>query len=282
VRNTPNHRFCPPARAREIVRDSTDVPSDRYRRCLNVTAKRSHMTFTRLVPFALLMLVAASPAGAQISVNRSVIEFTGTTPVQDVEVVNNGRTKVYLNLSVAEIVDPGSDEPSRVELDDPRTAAVLVSPRQLLVPPGGRKRVRVILREAGADVDRVFRLRVEPYTGKARIADAGGGKKSSAIRVLVGYDLLLFSRPDNARSDLKVTRGRDSIEFRNTGNTNVLLRRIEQCERGAGDDACVELAPNRLYAGERYRVALPKRGSAERFPVKVWKAVGLDNSTDSF
>lgn len=248
------------------------------------------MTARRLfvLPLLALLCLSAATARAQITVNRSVIEFGPDARVQDIEVRNGGENKVYLDLSVAEIVNPESESPTRVALDDPRSAAVLVSPRQLLVPPGGRKRVRVILREGASEVDRVFRLRIAPYTGKARLAAPGGDKKSSAIRVLVGYDLLLLARPADARPQLEVKRDEDTIEFRNKGNTNVLLRRLAQCEAGVDPDAadsgdrCVELSPNRLYAGETYRVTLPKRGPASRFPIKVWQAVGLENSSATF
>ena len=245
------------------------------------------MFLKHLLPLAALALLGA-PAHAQITVDRSVIEFSRTAPVQDLEIFNGGRDKIYLDMAVAEIVDPASDEPTRVEFDDPRQAPVLVSPRQLLVPPGTRKRVRVIMRAGADETDRVFRLKVSPYTGKASLVDPSAGDKASAIKVLIGYDLLLISRPADLRPDIEVTRDETTIEFRNAGNTNVLLRRIVQCEPGvepaAGplDDACAELQPNRLYAGETYRAALPKPGPAERFPVRVWKAVGLDNSSDIY
>ena len=245
------------------------------------------MSLKRLLPFALLALLGTQ-AHAQITVDRSVIEFTGSSPVQDLEISNGGKDRIYLNLAVAEILDPETGAPRRVELDDPRRAPVLVSPRQLLVPPGTRKRVRLIMRGAAGETDRVFRLKISPYTGKARFDGADEGEKASAIKVLVGYDLLLLSRPTELRPDVEVTRDERTIEFRNTGNTNVLLRRIVQCEAGVEpkprelDEACAEMQPNRLYVGETYRVELPKPGPAERFPVRVWKAVGLDGSSGDY
>ncbi len=225
-------------------------------------------------------LALSQTATAQLSVNRSVIEFSPDKLVQDIEVKNNGDFKIYLDLNAAEIINPESENPGRVELTDPRTAAVLVSPKQILLPPGQRKRVRVILRESATNKDRVFRLSVKPYTGKVKLDNDGGNKKASAIKVLVGYDLLLLSRPQNANADLKVKRTNNSIEFANNGNTNVLLRKIVQC--GSSESDCVEIQPNRLYAGETYRVALPKSGPASRYPVKVWKSVGIDNSKASY
>jgi len=204
-----------------------------------------------------------------------------------VAATGNAQFKIYLDLTVAEILNPETDQPQRVELDDPRETPVLVSPRQLLIAPGTRKRVRVILRDAPSDSDRIFRLAVKPYTGKARIESDGNDKTSSAIRVLVGYDLLLISRPNNKQPTVKVTRDDTSIVFRNEGNTNVLLRRIVQCDAGvdpkeATGEQCVEMQPNRLYAGETYKVSLPKTGNPEQFPVQVYQSVGLENSTSSF
>ena len=118
----------------------------------------------------------------QITDALCMIELGAGAPVQDIEILNNGATKAYLDLSIAEIVDPGAAEPTRVALDDPRSAPVLVSPRQLLVPPGARKRVRVILREGSEGTDRVYRLRVEPYSGKARLAEAGAMAGSLVFR----------------------------------------------------------------------------------------------------
>lgn len=215
-------------------------------------------------------------ATAQISVNRSVIEFSRTEKVQDIEVFNGGDHKVYLDMNAAEIINPESEDAQRVELTDPRNAPLLVTPRQLLVPAGERRRLRIILRESAVDKDRVFRLSVKPYSGAVSIDDESNDKKASAIKVLVGYDLLLLSRPEKLNTTLSVERDDTSIQFRNTGNTNVLLRKIEQCNQQGKQ--CVELQPNRLYAGEFFRLELPLKGDATQFPITVWKAVGLKNS----
>jgi P pilus assembly chaperone PapD len=229
---------------------------------------------------AAALVMFSTTAQSQITVSRSVIEFGKDSVIQDIEVMNTGDFKIYLDMTIAEIIDPESESPTRVQLDDPRTAPVLVSPKQLLVPPGERKRMRVILREPAVERDRVFRLAVKPYTGALKIDDTVGDKKASAIKVLVGYDLLLLSRPANANPDIMVTRHDDRIEFVNKGNTNVLLRKIEQCDVAESD--CEEMQPNRLYAGEFYSIKLPKVGSAEEFPIKVWKAVGLKNSIGTY
>jgi len=226
------------------------------------------------------LLFVSTSALAQISVNRSVIEFTAGDPIQDIEIKNTGDFKIYLNLKIAEIVNPELEASTRVELDDPRSAPMLVSPRQLMVPPGARKRVRVILRDKDNATDRVFRLSVKPYTGKIKLGDTEGEAKQSAIKVLIGYDLLLLARPTKLNADLAVTRTDDRIEFINKGNTNVLLRDIKQCNADKSD--CVDMQPNRLYAGEVYTVDLPKKGSKAEFPVEVMQSVGLSNSQELY
>lgn len=236
-----------------------------------------------VLPIALVacvMSVLPLIASAQISVSRSVVEFSQSEKVQDIEVFNAGDHKVYLDMTAAEIINPESEDPTRVELTDPRNAPLLVTPRQLLVPAGERRRLRIILREQAEEKDRVFRLSVKPYSGPVSIEPSGNDKKASAIKVLVGYDLLLLSRPAKLNAGVSVTRGDTDIEFRNTGNTNVLLRKIEQCNQEGLE--CVELPPNRLYAGEFYKVALPLKGDASKFPVTVWQAVGLENSKEIY
>ena len=238
------------------------------------------------VPFLVLALIALCLAGAsgaaraQLTVNRSIIEFTPDERIQDIELTNRGNFRLYLDMRVAEIVDPGSADPERRPLDDPRTAPVIVTPKQLLLPPGQRKRVRVIMREVDTDRDRIFRLAVKPYTGKINIDGGGGEAKTSGVKVLVGYDLLLMSRPSRLEPRLEVVRTDTDIEFRNEGNTNILLRKVRQCD-ASGED-CVELDANRLYAGEVWRVELPRRGPASRYPVEVIRSVGLEGSRDLY
>jgi len=230
--------------------------------------------------FALVALSVAAPAAAQITVSRSVIEFTDDSRIQDVEIVNTGDVRMYLDMKPAEIISPASNAPERRELDDPRDAPLIVTPRQLLVAPGERKRVRMILRDELIE-ERVFRLAINPYVGNVRLDESReGGDKASAIKVLVGYDLLLLARPLPLEPKLEVTRTEDAIEFVNAGNTNVLLNSITQCDSEGND--CEELEPDRLYVGETLRMKLPKVGPAGDFPVEVHRSVGLENTREVF
>ena len=125
--------------------------------------------------------------------------------------------------------------------------------------------MRVILRADITDSDRIFRLQVKPYTGNARLDGAAAARKSSAVRILLGYDLLLLAPPP-PRSSRMSRYGETVARWRSAtrGNTNVLLRRIVQCDGDADPDTaaegtCEELTPTRLYPGQTHRVALPRR-----------------------
>lgn len=225
--------------------------------------------------------VFSGAALAQIIVNKSVLEFNEDNLVQDIDITNTGDYKIFLNLSAAKIENPHTANPERVELTDPRTSPVLVSPKQVLIPPGQRKRVRVILRKTPKNVDDVYRLAIKPFTGDVQIEnDRPAEAKSSAVKILLGYDILLLARPKNAVGELAVKRTSKALWFKNTGNTNVLLRRMQQCN--AAGDQCEDLRPNRVYAGEVYKVDLPKKGSAKKYPVQVWQAIGLKNAKNTY
>jgi P pilus assembly chaperone PapD len=229
---------------------------------------------------AVAMLVLGSPSShAQITVSKSVIEFSADSLVQDVDIVNTADYKIFLNMSVAHIQNPESATPVRVELTDPRTAPVLVSPKQLLIPPGQRKRLRIILRQPPGKTESIYRLAIKPFIGDVELSGNNQGGKQSALKVLLGYDLLLIARPLDAQVKLDVKRTNKNLTFTNSGNSNVLLRRLMQCDQAG---KCEELQPNRIYAGETYTVELPMQGDARQYPVKVWQAIGLKNAVNEY
>lgn len=224
--------------------------------------------------FFTIVILVPGQVFAQITISKSILEFSARNLIQDVDVVNSANHRIFLKLTVAQMLNPESAEPKRFELNDPRTAPILVSPTQMMLLPGERKRIRVILRKVPDQNDDIYRLAVRPFVGEVDLDDSNN-EKASALKVLLGYDLLLLARPENAFAKLHVTRTDSTLTFENKGNTNVLLRRLTQCT--AVEEECEELRPNRIYAGERYQIELPKVGDASKFPVQVWHSQGLDS-----
>ena len=86
------------------------------------------------------------------------------------------------------------------------------------------------------------------------------------MKVLVGYDVLVMARPEDAEPDLSTRREDGRLRVRNTGNTNALLFRGEQCAPDGGE--CVDLPSKRIYAGAAWSTELPYDTPVE-YRVKV-------------
>jgi P pilus assembly chaperone PapD len=206
---------------------------------------------------AMLVIVGAlgpgAAAHADMALSKVVVDFTSAGPSRDdIEVVNGGEEILYVSVEPAEIVDPGGAEERRVTTPNPRELGLLTSPNRLVLGPGERKVVRLSLLERPIDRDRIYRVTIKPVVGEL-------AARKSALKLVVGYDVLVIARPHDARPQLEVARNGRTLAFRNAGNTNALLFNGRQCEDDAAT-ACTELPSKRLYAGNAWEVELPAAG----------------------
>lgn len=226
----------------------------------------------------LLMLIAAGPTTAEMVLDRSILVFDAdAAPRQDVEITNTGTETLYLDTETLVVTDAGTDAEQRTPVDDPDAAGVLVTPARMVVPPGGRQLVRVVLLDAPGATDRIRRINVTPVVPPQEA-------RSSAVKVVVAYQLLVIVRPERPEPDLRWTRTGSTIRFENAGNSNVLLYNGRQCpssadgEPAAEEDACVDLSvARRLYAGNAWTLELPLDA-----PVEFTATVGDTNSRRRF
>ncbi|MEM7020263.1 MAG: hypothetical protein AAF512_23340, partial [Pseudomonadota bacterium] len=119
-------------------------------------------------------------------------------------------------------------------------------------------------RRAAQEKDLIYRVHIMPQVGEIEA-------EAMAVKVVVGYDVLVIVRPPDAKPDVQVKRDGPKIEFTNHGNSNVLLNRIRQCNEEQSD--CVEIKGNRLYAGESWELELPRDK-----PVEVYHTVNLQHT----
>jgi P pilus assembly chaperone PapD len=202
----------------------------------------------------LILWVFVPSARAEMALSKVVVDFTSVRPARDdVEITNTGDEILYVSIEPAEIVNPGRPEERRVASPNPTELGLLVSPNRLVLGPGERKVVRLSLLERPADRDRIYRVTVKPVIGEIVARQSG-------LKLVVGYDVLVIARPENARARLEVSRSGNAVELRNTGNTNALLFNGRQC---AGEEAdCTELPSKRIYAGNTWQLQLPATGQA--------------------
>jgi len=211
----------------------------------------------------------ALPASAAMVLSDVILDLRPDERWRDVDVWNNGTEVLYIQVEVSEVIDPASPNEARRKLKDPRTAEILVSPSRMALAPNERKLLRVVVREPAIERDRVYRVSLIPKENPVE------SDESLAVKVLVGYELLLIVRPPNPDPGLQIERNGRELRFANTGNSSILILKLTHCE--PEPVGCADLPGNRLYAGEVWRVELPGDG-----PVKVFKSFGMEHSVESY
>jgi P pilus assembly chaperone PapD len=209
--------------------------------------KRRFLSVFLLVLTALLNNEPAQAAGGML-LNRSIVTFKpGQPPREDVSVINQDEENLYVNVDILEVQNPGTDQEERIKVNDPGQLKLVVTPNRLIVPPLGRKVIRLV-NLAPADEERIYRVNVTPVLPP--LENPG----STVVRIVVAYQLLVIVQPRQPLEDLQVTRDGTQLVFENRGNTNFLISEGTQCD-SAGEN-CVELPTRRIYAGNRFEVDL--------------------------
>ncbi len=237
------------------------------RRALRATSARVPGTLHLAAPTALALAAFAGAARADMVLSDVIVDLQAPSEMRhDVDVRNDGEQTLYVEVEVQRVPDPAKDSAARVPETDPRTAGLLASPRRLAIPPGERKRVRIVARAVPTSDDLVYRVAFVPKENEAKTTEA------MAFKVLIGYEVLVLVRPADARPELVVDRKGRKLHVENRGHSSLLVRQLEQCDP---EDAkrCEELPGNRLYAGEVWDVELP-----HDWPVRMHRTYRLENS----
>ena len=185
--------------------------------------------------------LAAQPAAANLVLSQVVVDLTPAGPPRaDVEAWNTGAERMYVVAEPASIVDPGTPAERRVASADPAESGLLVTPQKMILEPGERKLIRIAAVAPRGARDRVYRVTVKPVAGEVSAA-------ASALKVLVGYDMLVIVRPATMTGEVSARRDGGTLVLTNAGTTSVEMYDGQQCGAGGGD--CRTLPSRRLYAG---------------------------------
>jgi P pilus assembly chaperone PapD len=219
---------------------------------------------------ALLGGAFATPASAGLVLSQAVVDIgPAAAAAQDIEVWNDATEVAYVVAQPSEVVAPGQAGEKRVAVDDPGTGGLLVTPQRMILQPGERKLLRVAAVGPRQAADRIWRVTVKPVAGPVTA-------QVTALKLLVGYDVLVVYRPAVPKPQLVGERSGNQLTIRNAGNTNVELYDGKQCPT-PGATACKTLPPRRLYAGASWQQTLPATGGVE-----YHLAVGSTSSVQSF
>ncbi len=207
---------------------------------------------TRLL--ACLLMIASMGGGSQVlaaggmHLNRSIVLFQpGQAPREDVLVLNAENETLYVSLEIQRVDDPGTENEELVTVLDPQETRLIATPNKLVIPPNGRKSVRLVNLGHGDD-ERIYRINVTP------IVPPLDEDSASLVRIIVAYQLLVIVQPTVPREDLSVERVGNRLVFSNRGNTNFLISEGSQCDN-AGEN-CIDLPTKRIYAGMEFEVDL--------------------------
>ena len=194
---------------------------------------------------ALAASVMALPAAADLVLNQVIVDLVpDKVPRLDIEASNTGKERLYVVAEPFEIVNPGRPDERRIAVIDPAASGLLVSPQKMILEPGERKLVRIASIVPRAAAERIYRVTIKPVAGDVAATN-------TALKILVGYDVLVIVRPATMTGTVAGVRAGTSLTLSNTGTTNVELYEGRQCDaRGA---ACTPLAARRLYAGASWQ-----------------------------
>jgi P pilus assembly chaperone PapD len=104
--------------------------------------------------------------------------------------------------------------------------------------------------EGHGDTEKVYRVDLRPVAPPEQMDSTG-------VRVLVGYQLLVFVAPAQTGVSLEGQRDGKSLTLTNKGNVNVLLHEGEQCPPSPSTQPCEPVQGRRLYPGNRFSSPLP-------------------------
>lgn len=202
---------------------------------------------------ALLLITAlaswTTPAFADLVLSKVILDVPADAPPRDdIELFNGGDERLYVVAEPARIHDPGMTSEQRQESGDPSVTGLLVSPQKLILEPGERKLVRVASVLPRDNEERVYRVAIKPVAGDITA-------NTSALKVFVGYDVLVIMRPQLATGTLEARRDGDRLTVHNASNSNIELAQGRQCD--ASGNACQTLPAKRVYAGADWSVSLP-------------------------
>lgn len=209
------------------------------------------------------LLTCFSGVNAGILLDKSVVEFgTDEAPRKDIWVINDATENAYVKIQVLEVRNAGTENEVREEITDPDSISFVATPSKLVIPPKGRKLVRLV-NLAPPGPERVYRINFTPILPPLQ------EEEGANVRVVIAYQVLALIHPQTPGEQLDIERRGTSLKFRNRGNSFVLLGGGTQCD--LNDDNCQDLPARRLYAGNEWLVTLPYADTQVNYSLSNFK-----------
>ena len=210
---------------------------------------------TRLVAAAAILAWTSAPARAEMVLSQVIVDMQAGKPAHDdIEVWNGSHERMYVVAEPARIESPGTPAERRVSIADPAVSGLLVTPRRMVLEPGQRRIIRLAALLPRDMEERIYRVTVKPVAGQI-------SAEVTALKVLLGYDVLVLVRPQRITGEVTGTRSGRRLSLRNDSNVAQEIYDGRQCN-AVGKD-CKQLPATRLYAGAQWTVELPYETAVE-------------------
>ena len=203
------------------------------------------------------LVAMTGTAQADMVLNKVVIDFPGDkVPRDDIKIQNTGDETLFVLVEPFQILNPGTKQQKREKIRDPGKAGLLVTPNRFVLQAKQTKIMRLVVLRPAEEKDRIYRLTVRPVVGDVKA-------EQTAVKIVIGYDVLVVVRPPGSKGDLQSKRDGKKLTFTNPGQTSVLLSNGKNCN-AKGED-CIELPPKRMYVGTEWSTELKHDTPAEYY-----------------
>ncbi|WP_157505606.1 hypothetical protein [Geminicoccus roseus] len=133
-------------------------------------------------------LLPASVARAGLVVDTLIINLADPRQNRrDMTLSNDGPETLYVDIAVEEIM-VGAQGSIEARSASPDELGFLVTPNRLILAPGQRRPVRLVVMKRSDEIERIYRLTMQPMVGDVLPgAPAPAGSTSASLKVMVGY-----------------------------------------------------------------------------------------------
>lgn len=228
-----------------------------------LTALKENPTMRRLLRTSTMLFALAysAPANAEFILSEMIVDVGQDAPRQrDIEVVSQDKEVQYIATETNIVENPGLSSEKHILVTDPQKSGLLVTPNKMVLPAGARKTMRLLLLHPQGEKDEIYRLIVKPV-----IQGVEETKNRMALKLLVGYEVLVIVRAKDGKIDVVAERKGNSLKLTNNGTTNANLQFGQQCDNTGSN--CKEINVTRLYAGQSWSTTLPYLDGQAKYQV---------------
>lgn len=205
------------------------------------------------------MFFIAPFAGAQIIVSDAILEFSNQERLIESIAVGNASQSDALNVNaqVFEIQKPGQADESQISTND-----IFAVPTQFSLSPRTQRTVRLASKER-PNTEKIYRIVFFPQ----KINDIKGD--DSRINILTSTSVMMILNPPEPDDNLTWVRQDSRVIFKNSGNTNIILRQKGMCNK----ETFCQIDGQRLWAGDQWILNLPS-SLAQNDLILEYRALG--------